>query len=337
MFELNDSAPAPPDHLIDRVTSYEADEDREEVLAGFLSTGQQSVRDIEAALASVGKSLLDFESILEFGSGCGRIMRWLEPLGAQSQLYGCDIDEEAMDWSNENLSFASFSANPAEPPLPYEDQTFDLVFNHSVFTHIDERMQDLWLAELHRVTKPGGLVLATVHGEVLLEQIEQGAAQTGESTYGWREQLESRGIVFIADDAYVGSWFPDFYHTTIHAPWYVFEHWGRFGFSVRGYLPRRALSFQDYVILERPLGSDDPVPANPIRPNSGAASGVPASAGDASAGDSSEAARLDRIEASLRMPPLVRNVLNLQADRINRIEFELRTELERLRDELRQR
>ena len=37
------------------------------------------------------------------------------------------------------------------------------------------------------------------------------------------------------------------------------------------------------------------------------------------------------------MPPLVRNVLNLQADRINRIESELRSELDSLRDELRKR
>ena len=329
---FNDTSPAPPDHLIDRVVSYQADEDRAVILDGFMSTGQQSVRDIEAALATVNKSLLDFESVLEFGSGCGRIMRWLGPVGEQSKLYGCDIDEEAMDWSNENLGFASFSANPAEPPLPYDDQSFDLVFNHSVFTHIDERMQDLWLAELYRVTKPGGLVLATVHGEIVLEQIENGAAVTGESTYGWREQLESRGIVFIADDSYVGSWFPDFYHTTIHAPWYVFEHWGRSGCSVRGYLPRRALGFQDYVILERPLESNKPVPENPIRPNAGGSGAAPTSVGD-----DSEAGRLDRIEAALRMPPLVRNVLNLQADRINRIESELRSELDSLRDELRKR
>ena len=66
---FNDTSPAPPDHLIDRVVSYQADEDRAVILDGFMSTGQQSVRDIEAALATVNKSLLDFESELEFGSG----------------------------------------------------------------------------------------------------------------------------------------------------------------------------------------------------------------------------------------------------------------------------
>jgi len=335
MLDFYDNAPVPPDHLVDRVTSFQAGEDREAVVASFLETGQRSVRDLEAVLATVDKTLLDFESILEFGSGCGRIMRWLGPVGAKSELHGCDIDEEAMTWSNENLDFARFAVNPAEPPLPYEDDTFDLVFNHSVFTHIDERMQDLWLAELLRVTKPGGLVLATVHGEIVLQQIEDGAATTGESLYGWREQLESRGIVFIADDGYVGSWFPDFYHTTIHAPWYVFEHWGSSGFSVRAYLPRRALDIQDYVVLERPLEGQAATPKHPIRPSTELSEAPAAAAGGAGSGAGGQEAaqedRLDRIEAALRMPPLVRHVIDLQADRINRIESGLRAELDELR------
>ncbi len=340
MLDLEDNAPVPPDHLIDRVVSFQAGGDREAVASSFMETGQSSVRDIEAALATINKSLFDFESILEFGSGCGRIMRWLGPVGAKSELHGCDIDEEAMAWSNEHLGFARFATNPAEPPLPYEDDTFDLVFNHSVFTHIDERMQDLWLAELLRVIKPGGLVLATVHGEIVLQQIEDGAATTGESLYGWREQLESRGIVFIADDGYVGSWFPDFYHTTIHAPWYVFEHWGSSGFSVLAYLPRRALGFQDYVILERPLNGQEPTPKQPIRPSAALSNQpVPAPSGTGSGeGDQGAAQedRLDRIEAALRMPPLVRHVLDLQADRINRIESGLRAEVAELRTMLKE-
>ena len=335
--ELTALAALPPDHLIDRVVSYSADDDRAKVVEGFLRTGQQSVRDVEVVLASVGKGLLDFDSILEFGCGCGRIMRWLGPVGTGSRLHGCDIDEEAMAWSRENLGFASFAANRAEPPLPYADQSFDLVFNHSVFTHIDERMQDLWLAELYRVTKPGGLVLATVHGEVVLQQIEDGAAKSGESSYGWREQLESRGIVFIADDAYVGSWFPDFYHTTLHAPWYVFEHWGRSGFSVRGYLTRRALDFQDYVILERPLDGSEPIPHNPIKPTAGAAAVGASKIGSDSDSSQFIEERFAQIEAALRMPPLVRHVLNLQADRLNRFEEEVRGELAGLRESLERR
>jgi SAM-dependent methyltransferase len=38
------------------------------------------------------------------------------------------------------------------------------VYALSVFTHLDESQQLSWIAELRRVTKPGGLVLFTTHG-----------------------------------------------------------------------------------------------------------------------------------------------------------------------------
>jgi ubiquinone/menaquinone biosynthesis C-methylase UbiE len=53
------------------------------------------------------------------------------------------------------LPVRALRANGQNPPLPFPDDHFDLVFSSSVFTHIDEHAQDLWLAELRRVTQPG--------------------------------------------------------------------------------------------------------------------------------------------------------------------------------------
>lgn len=44
--------------------------------------------------------------------------------------------------------------------------------------------------------------------------------------------------------------FPDFYHTTFHAPWYVFERWGSI-FDVKAYIPRGDLDYQDLLLLKR--------------------------------------------------------------------------------------
>ena len=149
------------------------------------------------------------------------------------------------------MPWATLGVNAPEPPLPYGDGQFDLVFNHSVLTHLDERLQDLWLAELRRITKPGGVLMLTVHGEKAFEDAERGARESGDDTAPWRTELESRGILFVAQDGYVGSTFPDFYHTTFHAPWYVFEHWSRF-LTVRAYIPRGDLEHQDIVVLALP-------------------------------------------------------------------------------------
>ena len=55
--------------------------------------------------------------------------------------------------------------NPWLPPLPFADGAFDLVIVISVFTHLPRDSQDAWLAELERVTGPGTVVIATVHGD----------------------------------------------------------------------------------------------------------------------------------------------------------------------------
>jgi SAM-dependent methyltransferase len=248
--ETASSLPLPPDELIDRVVSGFSNEEVEAHRALFLQTGRRSLEDLEAALAAVGDTLSSHESILEFGCGCGRIMRWMEDLGRTRKLAGTDIDARAIEWASENLTFARFDVNEGLPPTRYDDGEFDLIINHSVFTHLDESYQDQWLTELRRITAPEGLIVLSIHGEHAFmtseEQLEEGARQRRE----WRMILERDGILFVSDDTYVGSAFPDFYHTAFHAPWYVFEHWSRW-FDVLAYLPRSSLDFQDQVVLRR--------------------------------------------------------------------------------------
>jgi SAM-dependent methyltransferase len=139
------------------------------------------------------------------------------------------------------------SVNDADPPLPHSDGAFDLVFNHSVFTHIDERRQDLWLSDVQRVVRPGGLLVLTVHGEAALP----------DSFVALRDRLERDGIAYVDNSFPKEHRLPDWYQNTWHAPWYVFEHWGRW-FEVRGYVPGGGLAYQDHVLLERKAGAPRP-------------------------------------------------------------------------------
>lgn len=250
---MNDRQPPwPGDELVSRVTGLT---DRNV----FFESGQQSVRDLNRALAVIGRSLESYPTILEFGCGCGRIMLWLEEVAAGAELHGVDIDDRAVKWAQANIPYASFKVNDPLPPLDYPDGFFDLVYNHSVFTHLDEEYQDKWLAELRRVTKPGGTILLTVHGEVAVRHNEELTANAGGDSTWLREELRRSGIAFVRQDSYVGGPFPDFYHSTFHAPWYVFDRWGA-SLRVKAYLPGASLGFQDIVVLENPE-ADAPAPA----------------------------------------------------------------------------
>jgi ubiquinone/menaquinone biosynthesis C-methylase UbiE len=81
-------------------------------------------------------------------------------------------------------------------PLNFADQHFDLIFNHSVVTHLDEKYQDAWLAELHRVTKPGGILLLTVSGEHPFVQLEKSWQDAGADTALLRRTFAEKGIGF---------------------------------------------------------------------------------------------------------------------------------------------
>lgn len=61
--------------------------------------------------------------------------------------------------------------------------------------------------------------------------------------------MARRGILFIKDDAYIGSTYPKWYHSTFHAPWYINEHWTGF-LAIKVYIHEGA-DTQDLVVLER--------------------------------------------------------------------------------------
>jgi hypothetical protein len=91
-----------------------------------------------------------------------------------------------------------------------------------------------------------------VSGQYLFDEILKHADER--DARAWSERLAQDGILFIADDANVGSAHPSFYHTTVHAPWYVFEHWTQW-FDVIAYMPRGSTDAVDTVVLRRPAQS----------------------------------------------------------------------------------
>ncbi|MCC7218964.1 MAG: class I SAM-dependent methyltransferase [Burkholderiales bacterium] len=227
----------------------------------FWKSGGVSIANIGTMLSIAGKSFTDYSRALEFGCGCGRMLLHLKDVGAKVELHGVDIDAEAIAWAQAHIPWVRCAVNDGLPPLAFPDAHFDLVFNQSVFTHLDEQYQDAWLAELRRIVKPGGDLVLSVSGEHPFSQLLQAHREAGADPGPLLEAYRTRGIVFVEDDGWKGGPFPDFYHSTFHAPWYVFEHWSRY-FDIKAYVVRGSLDFQDYLLLRRPEGDLPPLPAS---------------------------------------------------------------------------
>lgn len=105
--------------------------------------------------------------VLDWGCGPGRVPTQLKRLGGTdlASVQGTDYNPETVAWCRQNLTGISVDQNGLRPPFPYEAESFDAVYCISVFTHLSEAMHFAWIEEIRRVLKPGGILIATVHGE----------------------------------------------------------------------------------------------------------------------------------------------------------------------------
>lgn len=117
---------------------------------------------IKELLGRSGKSISDFDNILDFGCGYGRLLRFFVKDAQDNSLYGTDISEELVQWSRENNRFGQFFENNAFPPTQFQKGQFSFVFAFSVFTHLSENSHLVWMEEMGRIIKSGGLMIFTI-------------------------------------------------------------------------------------------------------------------------------------------------------------------------------
>jgi SAM-dependent methyltransferase len=102
--------------------------------------------------------------ILDFGCGCGRILRHLTET-ANRELHGSDYNPLLVKWCQEYLPFADFRLNHLTPPLSYDADYFDFIYLRSVFTHLGKELQKSWMQEFWRILQPGGILYFSTAGK----------------------------------------------------------------------------------------------------------------------------------------------------------------------------
>ena len=213
----------------------------------FDRSGQLSVDDYRFALRAIGRRLVNFNNVLDFGCGCGRVLRWLGNLPLNASVQGCDVDPEAVDWLRANLPQIKIHLNRPLPPLNFQDAVFDLVLCHSVFTHLDENYQDAWLEELVRIAADDAILLISFMGDHAFAQRLPEEASPSAGREELRLKRDQEGLLFLPGGD-VGL--PEFYQTTYHSVPYVMAHWGQY-FEVLAHIERGALGYQDLMVLQR--------------------------------------------------------------------------------------
>jgi SAM-dependent methyltransferase len=182
-------------------------------------------------------------SILDWGCGCGRLTPHLLYLFPDVNLYGFDIDKDSIMWSAKQYSEAKFGLCDLDPPLDLDSYSVDLTIAGSVFTHLSEKMQEKWLAEMYRILKDGGILIATIHGDFATQYSFQ---------ENYKEILKF-GIYDSIKDPTLDSVVPSgYYRATYQSKEYTIKKWGEI-FEIIDYIEAGYANFQDTIILRKSL------------------------------------------------------------------------------------
>jgi SAM-dependent methyltransferase len=124
----------------------------------FGATGQRQVRlKLEKALGGIDRA--GFGDGLEIGSGTGYFSLNLMQLGVLERLTATDISPgmlERLAATAEALGLEAETVAAEAEELPFEDESFDIVFGHAVLHHIPDLSRAF--SEFHRVLRPGGAI-----------------------------------------------------------------------------------------------------------------------------------------------------------------------------------
>ena len=124
----------------------------------FGATGQEQVR-LKLSKALGGLEGLRFGDGLEIGSGTGYFSLNLMQLGILERLTATDISPgmlKRLAATAEALGLEAATVATEAEELPFEDESFDLVFGHAVLHHIPDLERAM--AEFGRVLRPGGAI-----------------------------------------------------------------------------------------------------------------------------------------------------------------------------------
>jgi SAM-dependent methyltransferase len=192
-------------------TSTRVDNTWEETFAGlYWKLGPET----KTAIVDLLPDNWSFEGkrILDFGCGPGRTLRHFLSEAEVAEIWGVDIDAESIDLlTREHCPPLHALRSGYAPPLGLDYGSFDLAWAISVFTHLTDN-STAWLLELHRLLKPGGLLIVTYMGRWHAEML------TGEP---WDEEKVGMNVLRHNQGREQGT------PMVMMSDWWVRAHWGR--------------------------------------------------------------------------------------------------------------
>ncbi|MDT9270896.1 MAG: class I SAM-dependent methyltransferase [Limnospira sp. PMC 1234.20] len=140
------------------------------------SSGENSLREayrfynfFKNEATKAGAIINTNSTILDFGTGWGRFLRFFWKDVTENGLHGVDIDPSIIELCRSLGVPGNLQAIDPLGSLPYSDSSIDFILAYSVFTHLPENVHLHWMQEFKRVVRSGGIVAITIEPRRFLE------------------------------------------------------------------------------------------------------------------------------------------------------------------------
>ena len=141
----------------------------------YLARGRNTASMLRSIVEEYGNVFDCNSALLDWGCTTGRVLRCFAEEAKTAEVWGVDVDQLSIDWAIAHLSPPfRFLCTSAYPSLPFPDAKFSLIYGISVMTHL-EHFRGMWLMELGRILRPGGLAILTVHDEHTVQWFKEHA------------------------------------------------------------------------------------------------------------------------------------------------------------------
>ncbi len=178
--------------------------------------------------------------ILDFGCGWGRIIRYFIKDLQPSYLWGCDPVPEMITLCKSQNKWANFELINPDPPSSFQDNTFDMIYSFSVFSHLSEDFHFKVLEEIKRILKPGGIYMTTTRNRNFISECK-----------AFSDPVNSMSLYdsgFYCHHNYKDEKWPYWGESAISKQ-YVLNNWTP-NFTVLDYIDNK---IQNLIILQKPL------------------------------------------------------------------------------------
>jgi SAM-dependent methyltransferase len=243
----------------------------DEIQKNFVgSSGESNLKEafkfyseVKSYATKLGRSLTPESQILDFGCGWGRLIRFFLKDVVSENICGIDVDPEMVDICRQTVRYGNYSTVKPQPPAGFADNTFDIIYAYSVFSHLSEAVHIQWVEEFSKILKPGGILIATTQARNFIEFCRSLRGQTND--FGWHKALANSFTdteAALADyDSGKFLYSPtgggsvrdaSFYGEAIISPAYVKREWSKY-LTFCDFVDDPAKCNQAVIVMQKPV------------------------------------------------------------------------------------